>query len=197
MAEDGTVLEGTVQTRTMKKRRKSNNYDVRNNTSGEVTEEVNFDWVVRYIEAKEWKAFSLDVSTTILQGDPIDRGVHMSMLKEFLPMRSRKQEAALWRRIKPVHGLTVVDSQDNYSKKVDKPHMGTYNNKEGEKVLKEDEQSHFRKLVENINWLAMNIWPDLCLDAMEMAHNFEKAWIKDIKKAERILEKAKKRGDEL
>ena len=69
MAEDGTVLEGTVQKRTMKKRRKSNNnYDVRNNISGEVTEEVNFDWVVRYTEVKEWKAFSLDISMTILQG---------------------------------------------------------------------------------------------------------------------------------
>ena len=56
----------------------------------------------------------------------------------------------------------------------------------GEKVQKEDEQSHFRKLVENINWLAMNIKPDLCLDAIEMARNFEKARFKDIKKAGRI-----------
>ena len=33
------------------------------------------------------------------------------------------------------HG--IVDSQDNYSKKVDEPDMGAYNDKEGEKVLKE------------------------------------------------------------
>ena len=53
MAEDGTVLEGTVQKRTMKKSGKSNNnFDVRNNTSGEVIEDVNFDRVVWYIEVE-------------------------------------------------------------------------------------------------------------------------------------------------
>ena len=77
--------------------------------------------------------------------------------------------------------------QGNYSKKVDIPDMGTY--KEGEKVLKEDEQSHFKKLVENIK-------SDLHLDAMEMACSFEKVRIKDIEKAERILKKAKERGNE-
>ena len=65
------------------------------------------------------------------------------------------------------HG--IVDSQDNHSKKVDKPDMGGYNDKEEEKALKEDEQSHFGKLVENINRLAMNIKPELCLDAIEIA----------------------------
>ena len=63
----------------------------------------------------------------------------------------------------------TIDSQDNHSKKVDKPVMGGYNDKEGEKALKKDEQSHFRKLVENINWLATNIRPDLCLNALELA----------------------------
>ena len=65
--------------------------------------------------------------------------------------------------------LGVVDSQDSYSKEVDKPDMGTYNDKEGEKVRKKDEQSHFKKLVDNINWLTMNIKSELCLDAIEMA----------------------------
>ena len=87
------------------------------------------------ITSKEWKGVSLDVSTTFLQGDPIDGGVN-------------------------------------------------------------NEQSHFRKLVENINWLATNIRPDLYLDAMEMACDFEKEWIKDIKKAGRILKKAKERGND-
>ena len=86
------------------------------------------------------------------------------------------------------HG--VVDSQDNYSKEVNKPDMGTYNDKEGEKVLKEDEQSHSRKLVENING------PDPYVDAMEVACDLEKARIKDIEKAERIRKKAKERGNE-
>ena len=42
----------------------------------------------------------------------------------------------------------AVDSQDSHSKEVDKPDMGTYNGKEGEKVLKKDDQSHSRKLVD-------------------------------------------------
>ena len=86
--------------------------------------------------------------------------------------------------------LGVVDSQDSYSKEVDKPDMGTYNDKEGEKVLKEDDQSHSRKSVENING------PDPYVDDMEVACDLEKLWIKGIKKAERTRKKAKERGNE-
>ena len=75
--------------------------------------------------------------------------------------------------------------------------MGAYNRRDGEEMLKDEEQSHFRKLVGNINWLAMNTRPDLCFDAMEMACNFGKARVKDIKRAGRILSKAKNRGMEL
>ena len=57
-------------------------------------------------------------------------------------------------------------------------------------MLKEDEQSHSRKLVENING------PDPYVDAMEVACDLEKVWIKDIEKAERIRKKAKERGNE-
>ena len=51
MAEDGTVLEGTVLKRTTKKSGKfPNNYVVKNNTSSEVIKDVNFDQVDWYIE---------------------------------------------------------------------------------------------------------------------------------------------------
>ena len=43
----------------------------------------------------------------------------------------------------------------------------------------------------------MNTRPDLCFDATEMVFNFGKAKIKDIKRAARILRKAKERGMEL
>ena len=75
--------------------------------------------------------------------------------------------------------------------------MDVYSCRDGEEVLKEEEQSHFRKLVGIINWLSMNTRPDLCFDAIEMACNFGKAKIKDIKRAGRILRKAKDRGMEL
>merc|ERR1711867_142070 len=55
--------------------------------------------------------------------------------------------------------LGIVDSQDNFSKEVDDPDMDMHNDKEGEEGLKEDEQSHLRKLVESINRLARNVWP--------------------------------------
>ena len=45
--------------------------------------------------------------------------------------------------------------------------MGGYDDREEEKALKEDEQSHFEKLGENTNRLAMNIKPELCSDAIE------------------------------
>ena len=100
-----------------------------------------------------------------------------------------------WHMKQSKHSITV--SQDNYIKKVENPDMAAYNKRNGEETLKDDEQSHFRKLVGNINWLAMNTRPDLCFDAMEMACNFGKARVKDIKRAGRILSKAKNRGMEL
>ena len=69
-------------------------------------------------------------------------------------------------------GITV--SQGNHTKKVDNLDVGAYNYRDGEKVLKENEQSHFRKLMESINCLAMNLcrvcacMPNLCLYVMEM-----------------------------
>ena len=87
-------------------------------------------------------------------------------------------------------------SQDEYIKKVDNPDAVAYNYRDGEKVLKENEQSHFRKFVENINRLAMNNKLDLCFDAMETACNLGKARVKDIERAKRILRKPKKRGIE-
>ena len=100
-----------------------------------------------------------------------------------------------WHMKQSKHSITV--SQDNYIKKVENPDMGANNRRDGEEMLKDEEQSHFRKLVGNINWLAMNTRPDLCFDAMEMACNFGKARVKDIKRAGRILSKAKNRGMEL
>ena len=97
-----------------------------------------------------------------------------------------------WHLKQSSQGITV--SQDNYIKKVDSPDMDRYSSRDGEEELNEEEQSHFRKLVGNINWLAMNTRPDLCFDAMEMACNFGKAKIRDIKRAGRILRKAKERG---
>ena len=70
-------------------------------------------------------------------------------------------------------------SQDNYIKKVDNQDMEKYRLRDGEEVLNDEEQSHFRKLVGNINWLAMKTRPDLCFDAMEMACNFGMATVKD------------------
>ena len=90
-----------------------------------------------------------------------------------------------WHLKQSNQGITV--SQDNYTKKVDNPDMDKYRCREGEDILDEEEQSHFRKLVGSINWLAMNTRPDLCFDAMEMACNFGKAKVKDIKRAGRIL----------
>ena len=236
----------------------------------------------------EWKVHSLDVSAAFLQGDFLDRTVYVIPPKEFIPTRPLRQEAILWKLVRPLYGLTdasrkwycrmdkeltklgclrskydhavynfwkggelkgqvllhvddllyggselfhrkviasfmrmftvgrkedtdfvyvgwhlkqcrqgITVSQDNYIKKVDSPDMEVYSGRDGEELLKEEEQSYFRKLVGNINWLAMNTRPDLCFDAMEMACNFGKARIKDIKRAGRILRKAKERGMEL
>lgn len=97
-----------------------------------------------------------------------------------------------WHLKQSNQGITV--SQDNYTKKVDNPDMDKYRCREGEDILDEEEQSHFRKLVGSINWLAMNTRPDLCFDAMEMACNFGKAKVKDIKRAGRILKKSVERN---
>ena len=122
---------------------------------------------------KEWKVFLVKVSAAFQQGDLIGRDVHVIPPKEFVSTRPKR------------HGIAV--SQDDYIKKVDNPDAVAYNYRDGEEVLKENEQSHFRKLVGNTNWLAMNNRPDLCFDAMERACNFEKARVKDIKRAGRIL----------
>ena len=78
-----------------------------------------------------------------------------------------------WHMKRSRHGIAV--NQDNYIKKVDNADAGAYNYRDGVKVLKENEQSHFPKLVGNTTWLAMNNKPDLCFDAMEMACNFRKS----------------------
>jgi hypothetical protein len=234
---------------------------------------------------KGWKIHSLDVSAAFLQGDLIDRTVYVIPPREFTPTRQAKQEAILWKLVRPLYGLTdasrkwycrmdkeltklggtrsvydhavynfwkdgqligqvllhvddllyggsdvfhrkVMDafmkmftvgskedtdfvyvgwhlkqnnqgitvSQDNYTKKVGNPDMDKYRCRDGDDILDDEEQSHFRKLVGNINWLAMNTRPDLCFDAMEMACNFGKAKVKDIKRAGRILKKSTERG---
>ena len=67
---------------------------------------------------------------------------------------------------------------------MDVPNMGIHNDRE--EVVEENEQSLFRKLVEDINWLAMNTRIDARSDAIEMASNLGKAQFRDIKKAGRI-----------
>ena len=47
------------------------------------------------------------------------------------------------------------------------------------------------------NELAMNTKADLCFNAMEMAGNFGKARVKDVKRAGRIFSKTKDRGMKL
>ena len=54
-----------------------------------------------------------------------------------------------WHLKQSRQGITV--SQDNDIKMVDSPDMDAYTGRDGDKVLKEDEQSHFRKLVGNTN----------------------------------------------
>ena len=54
----------------------------------------------------EWKVHSLDVSAAFLQGDYIDRTVYVIPPKEFLPTRPARQEAILWKLIRPLYGLT-------------------------------------------------------------------------------------------
>ena len=153
--------------------------DVRDNTSGEVIEDINIDRVVWNADDEEespkalgedrnktmtatWDIVELDVSTTFLQGETIDRGVFVILLK-VLVLGNKEIVKLGYLRSKYDHGT---------------------HDREGEEMLKDDEQSHFRKL-------AMNIWPELCLDAMESARDFEKARFKNIKKAGRILRKAK------
>ena len=100
-----------------------------------------------------------------------------------------------WYMKQSKHSVTV--SQDSHTKKVENTDIGAYNKRDGEQMLKGEEQSHLRKLVGNIDWRVMNTRPDLCFDAMERACNFDKARVKDIKRAGRILSKAKNRGLEL
>ena len=103
------------------------------------------------------------------------RQILKEMLSEFGEENSnheiekRDTDSAYVNRHVKQDSLGAVDSQDNYSKQGDKPDMGTYNDKEGEKVRKKDEQSHFKKLVDNINWPNVNIKPELCLDPIKMA----------------------------
>ena len=54
---------------------------------------------------KGWKVLSLDVSAAFLQGDFTDRGVYAIPPKEFIPTKSKGQEAILGRLITPRYGL--------------------------------------------------------------------------------------------
>ena len=65
------------------------------------------------------------------------------------------------------HG--TADSQNDCSKEMDDPDVDTHINREEEEVVKEDEQSHPKKLVDNINRMTMKIKSKLCLDARKMA----------------------------
>jgi hypothetical protein len=57
---------------------------------------------------KGWKVHSLDVRAAFLQGDMLDRTVYVIPPKEFVSIRSGKQEAILWKLIRPLYGLTDV-----------------------------------------------------------------------------------------
>ena len=108
------------------------------------------------------------MSTTFLQGETIDRGVFVILLK-VLVLGNKETPKLGYLRGKYEH-----ETHD----------------REGEEMLKDDEQSQFKKL-------DMNIWNELCLDDMESPWDFEKARFESIKKAGRILRKAKtsKPGD--
>ena len=84
-------------------------------------------------------------------------------------------------------------SQGKYTKKVNNPDVGAYDYRDGKEVLKENEQSQFGKLVEDINCLAMNTRPDVCSEAMEMVRNCGKARVKGIKRTGRILRNPKEK----
>ena len=85
-AEDGLVLENTVLRKIKKKRGKHPNNRV-----------------------------FQEISTTLSQEVSTDRGMYAIPLKEFVPMRPRKQD-----------NHDVVDSQNSYSREVNKSDMGTY-----------------------------------------------------------------------
>ena len=110
----------------------------------------------------------LGASTTLLQGETIDKGVFVILLK-VLALGNKETVKLGYRRGKDEH-----ETHD----------------REGEEMLKDDEQSQFKKL-------DMNIWNELCLDDMESPWDFEKARFESIKKAGRTLRKAKtsKPGD--
>ena len=96
-----------------------------------------------------------------------------------------------WHMKRGRHGIAV--SQDNYIRKVDNSDVDAYNYRDGKEVLKENEQSQFWKLVEDINCLAMNTRPDVCSEAMEMVRNCGKARVKGIKRTGRILRNPKEK----
>ena len=95
-----TTLEGTVLKRTKKKSGKfPNNFDVTDNARGEVIEDANYDRVVWNVEDEEessespvedrdktmtttWDVMELDANTTFLQGETIDGGGCVILLKE-------------------------------------------------------------------------------------------------------------------
>ena len=80
----------------------------------------------------------------------------------------------------------MSQSVKNYIRKVDNSDVDGYNYRDGKEVLKENEQSHCRKLVENTNWLDKTIRPNLQSGAMEKACDFDKARIKGVKTQEAI-----------
>ena len=49
---------------------------------------------------------SLDVSAAFLQGDFIERTVYVIPPKKFVPTRPERQEAILWKLVRPLYGLT-------------------------------------------------------------------------------------------
>ena len=115
-----------------------------------------------------WKREELQDQTLPHVEDPLygesdlshKKGINSFM--ETSTMGSKKDTDSVyvsWRMKRSRHGIAV--NQDNYIKEVDNADADAYNYRDGMKVLKENEQSHFRKLVGIIKWLATNKGPDL------------------------------------
>ena len=85
-----------------------------------------------------WDTVELGASTTLLQGETIDKGVFMILLK-VLALGNKETAKLGYRRGKEKHGI---------------------HDRKGEEMLKDDEQSQFKKL-------GMRTRNELCLDDME------------------------------
>ena len=96
-----------------------------------------------------WDIVELGASTTLLQGETIDKGVFVILLK-VLALGNKETVKLGYQRGKEKHGT---------------------HDREGEEMLKDDEQSQFKKL-------DMRTRNELCLDDMESPWASEKHGLK-------------------